>query len=388
MFQLCKYMAQTKGDVVSVTDESISQAKAFTELGLGLTVCMTGGAGLAGLLQSGAHKRVEKPNLVILSGLDRTIETGDAKPFYNQPTRLIGGAPQVNRMQARGFSFQPTRLVGGGGMGRLGGAPQADRMHARSFSFFAKHANPNIGARAVTKSGAQSPTTWSVKGIEYRQLEKNYPFEELFEFNKLHGSTPHNFIPDGPVHAHLSQLATGATTVWGAFDGKTLVGFLSAASSGGYWLETGPGEKATSFVNEFVVDASQRGKAIGKTLTKMSVDPQLGIFGVDANVKEMYTTVHSDNHASRAAFMQSGYAETLTYLNYAWNTLLPTKHAHTHTHTTRLTNPHINDTSAPHRYTDKARDRNTTVMKKACLATEVRSPTTFTLVILCFCELQ
>jgi GNAT superfamily N-acetyltransferase len=190
-----------------------------------------------------------------------------------------------------------------------------DRMQARAFSFFAKHANPNIGARSADAKG-EPARTWSVKGIEYRRLEQDYPWEELFEFNKLHGSTPHNFIPDAPVRAHLSQLATGATTVWGAFDGAgpkpALVGFLSAASSGGYWLETGPGEKATSFVNEFVVDASQRGKGIGRNLTKLSVDPTLGIFGINANIKEMYTTVHADNHASRAAFMQSGYAETLT----------------------------------------------------------------------------
>jgi hypothetical protein len=83
-------MAQTKGGVVSVTDESITQAKAFTELGLGLTVCMTGCSGLAGMLQTAEHKIVGKPNLIILSGLDRTVSASDARPIYAQPTRLVG----------------------------------------------------------------------------------------------------------------------------------------------------------------------------------------------------------------------------------------------------------------------------------------------------------
>jgi anhydro-N-acetylmuramic acid kinase len=206
------------------------------------------------------------------------------------------------------------------------------RLHARSY--FSHAPNPNIGQRVVKPPSTAK--SWNIKGIEYRQLEKDFSSDELFDFNKKHGSTPHNFIPDGPVRDHLAKIATGETTVWGAFDGKQLVGFLSAASNGGYWLNTGAGENATSFVNEFVVDASQRGKGIGKNLTKMSVDANVGIFGVNPAVKEMYTTVHADNVGSRTAFLASGYEETITYA-------------------------------------DKARDRNTTVMKKACLMTSVHA---------------
>lgn len=199
--------------------------------------------------------------------------------------------------------------------------------------YFSHAPNPNIGQRVVKPPNTAK--AWSIKGIEYRQLEKDFPSSELFDFNKTHGSTPHNFIPDAPVREHLSKLATGETTVWGAFNDKQLVGFLSAESNGGYWINTGPGEKATSFVNEFVVDPSQRGKGIGKNLTKMSVDPSVGIFGIKPEVKEMYTTVHADNIGSRTAFLYSGYEEMMTY-------------------------------------DDKARDRNTTVMKKASLMADVQ----------------
>ena len=103
--------------------------------------------------------------------------------------------------------------------------------------------------------------TWSRNGISYRQLESSFDSDVLFEFNKKHGSTPHNFIPDEPVKKHFSKLATGETTVWGAFsESGELVGFISGETGGGYWLETGDGSASTCFINEFVVSPEHRGK--------------------------------------------------------------------------------------------------------------------------------
>ena len=151
-------------------------------------------------------------------------------------------------------------------------------------------------------------------GIHYRQLERSYDPAALYDFNVTHGSTPHNFIPEAPVRAHLSKLTTGETVAWGAFDGDgELVGMLTAEVGGGYWLQTGPGASATCFVNEFVVVPSHRGKGIGVSLTALSVHPTLGIFGLHPAVQEMYTTVHADNVASRTAFIKGGYTEVLTY---------------------------------------------------------------------------
>lgn len=150
-------------------------------------------------------------------------------------------------------------------------------------------------------------------GIEYRQLEPTFDADALFDFNVTHGSTPHNFIPEEPVRAHLSRLATGETAVWGAFEAGRLVGMLTAEIGGGYWLQTGAGPEATCFVNEFVVDSAYRGRRIGVNLTSLSVHPTLGIFGIRPEVKEMYTTVHVDNVTSRTAFIKGGYHEVLTY---------------------------------------------------------------------------
>eukprot|EP00519_Triparma_laevis_P013394 CAMPEP_0182490054 /NCGR_PEP_ID=MMETSP1321-20130603/34_1 /TAXON_ID=91990 /ORGANISM="Bolidomonas sp., Strain RCC1657" /LENGTH=1079 /DNA_ID=CAMNT_0024692183 /DNA_START=288 /DNA_END=3527 /DNA_ORIENTATION=+ len=156
--------------------------------------------------------------------------------------------------------------------------------------------------------------TWSRNGISYRQLESSFDPDVLFEFNKKHGSTPHNFIPDEPVKKHFSKLATGETTVWGAFsESDELVGFISGETGGGYWLETGDGSASTCFINEFVVSPEHRGKRIGVNLTSMSVDPKAGIFAVDENIKEMYTTVHVGNVTSRTAFVKGGYREVMTY---------------------------------------------------------------------------
>merc|ERR1719424_575374 len=97
-------------------------------------------------------------------------------------------------------------------------------------------------------------------GIQYRQIPKDYDPNKLYDFNVTHGSTPHNFIPEEPVRAHLSKLATGETVVWGAFDGDELVGMITGELGGGYWLQTAAGPDATCFINEFVVNPSHRGK--------------------------------------------------------------------------------------------------------------------------------
>jgi len=160
----------------------------------------------------------------------------------------------------------------------------------------------------------QSGSSWNFKDIEYRQVESTYDPETLFQFNKTYGSTPHNFIPEGPVREHLGKIATGETVVWGAFANGEMVGFISGEVGGGYWLQTGAGQDATCFINEFVVNPTHRGKSIGKYLTKITVDAKLGIFGINPQIKEMYTTFHIDNMGSRTAFIKGGgYEEVMTY---------------------------------------------------------------------------
>jgi hypothetical protein len=51
-------------------------------------------------------------------------------------------------------------------------------------------------------------------------------------------------------------------------------------------------------------------------LTGVSVDPELGITRVlekKVKCREMYTTFHQDNIASRTSFLRGGYEEVVTY---------------------------------------------------------------------------
>merc|ERR1711934_226973 len=145
--------------------------------------------------------------------------------------------------------------------------------------------------------------------IEFKQLV-GYSVDELFSFNKKFGSTPHNFIPDGPVREHL---ASPNTIVWGGVKDGKLIGFITAERGSEYWMATGPGDKKTAFIHEFVVDPSIRGQGLGTKLCALSIDATQGIFGIDPNVEEMYTTVHADNIGSRTAFIKAGYVEVMTY---------------------------------------------------------------------------
>ena len=77
---LCDGMLQTGGTSHAVDDDIICQAKAFATGSFNVPVCHTGSAGLAGLVQSkglnfesGVNADpTAPPDLIILSGLDRT----------------------------------------------------------------------------------------------------------------------------------------------------------------------------------------------------------------------------------------------------------------------------------------------------------------------------
>jgi threonine synthase len=76
---LCDGMLSSGGGSHIVDDAGIIEAKGIAE-GWGVPVCHTGAAGLAGLIQSRRAGKMEgeKPSVVILSGLDRTMSKEDA----------------------------------------------------------------------------------------------------------------------------------------------------------------------------------------------------------------------------------------------------------------------------------------------------------------------
>ena len=67
---LCKAMVGTEGRAHVVSDDFIEQARTLAYNDLGVNVCHTGAAGLAGLLSRDLAGQTA-PNLVVLSGLDR-----------------------------------------------------------------------------------------------------------------------------------------------------------------------------------------------------------------------------------------------------------------------------------------------------------------------------
>ena len=183
-----------------------------------------------------------------------------------------------------------------------------------------KDAAPGPSPSIVVLSGKQRDATsgiataWLRQGIRFRRVENTYDPKALFAFNKEHGTTKYNFIPDGPVQDHFSRLATGKTLVWGAFtEASELVGLISSEVGGGYWLSEIASKDASWFISEFVVSKQFQGRGIGTSLVSLLVDPICGLFSVHREVKEVYTTVHAENAASRHAFLKAGFHEVVSY---------------------------------------------------------------------------
>ena len=51
----------------------------------------------------------------------------------------------------------------------------------------------------------------TLNGITYRVLDSTFDPEVLFAFNKQHGSSPLNFIPDEPVKVMITRTHTNFT---------------------------------------------------------------------------------------------------------------------------------------------------------------------------------
>ena len=60
-----------------------------------------------------------------------------------------------------------------------------------------------------------------------------------------------------------------------------------------------------------------RGQGLGASLAALSLHPEHGIPAADPGIKEVWTTCHADNLASRTAFIKGGYSEVLTYKDSA-----------------------------------------------------------------------
>lgn len=134
--ELARGMEKSGGEALVVNEEAIAKANAYAKAQLKVDSCITGSVGLSGLMTRGAtHSSKLKPSIVVLSGIDRT------------------------RTSSSGSSSQ----------------------------------------RAFSTSAAPATPVWERNGITYRVLERDFDPDVLFDFNKEHGTSPLNFIPDEPV---------------------------------------------------------------------------------------------------------------------------------------------------------------------------------------------
>ena len=150
---------------------------------------------------------------------------------------------------------------------------------------------------------------FGVVRVDVRRLSHDFDVERLFEFLMRHGKTEHNWVPAEPVREHLNGLAAGLISVWAAFDGDEILGYITAKPGGQYEIQTRAGE-TTEEIGEFVVDAGRRGLGIGRKLARAAVR---GVFSTRRPVDDLFVMVHADNIGSIRCFRAAGFTERLTY---------------------------------------------------------------------------
>ena len=60
--------------------------------------------------------------------------------------------------------------------------------------------------KPLVVEGVEIAKYWTDKGVYFASLPRTFSAETLFKFNKTHGSSPLNYIPDGPVREHFDQV--------------------------------------------------------------------------------------------------------------------------------------------------------------------------------------
>ena len=90
--------------------------------------------------------------------------------------------------------------------------------------------------------------------------------------------------------AHFKKLEQGSISVWAAYDGKTLVGLVSAEATSEYRTRNGTGRPWA--IGHLVVRASHRRKGVGGALVRLAA--ALLLAG-NQQCAEVYAAVHADD---------------------------------------------------------------------------------------------
>ena len=146
------------------------------------------------------------------------------------------------------------------------------------------------------------------EGITYRQLPAWHD-GSLYEFRREHGKSQYNVVSD--AKAHFKKLEQGSINVWAAFDGKRLVGLVSAEATSEYRTRNGKGRPWA--ICHLVVRASHRQKGVGGALARLAA--ALLLAG-NQQCAEVYAAVHADDDIAIAMFARAGFEELVTHADF------------------------------------------------------------------------
>jgi GNAT superfamily N-acetyltransferase len=148
--------------------------------------------------------------------------------------------------------------------------------------------------------------SYTREGITYKQLPAWHDANTLYAFRREHGKSQYNTVSD--ARAHFKKLEQGSINVWAAYDGKTLVGLVSAEATSEYRTRNGKGRPWA--IGHLVVRASHRRKGVGSALVRLAA--ALLLAG-NQNCAEVYASVNADDDAAIATFARAGFDELVTH---------------------------------------------------------------------------
>ena len=151
--------------------------------------------------------------------------------------------------------------------------------------------------------------SYTREGITYRQLPAWHDANALYEFRREHGKSQYNVVSD--AKAHFKKLEAGSISVWAAFDGKRLVGLVSAEATSEYRTRNGKGRPWA--IGHLVVRASHRRKGVGGAICRLAAAL---ILAGNQQCAELYAAVHADDEVAIATFARAGFEELVTHADY------------------------------------------------------------------------
>ena len=167
-------------------------------------------------------------------------------------------------------------------------------------------ATPEARSDATHRATPVKQPSYTREGITYKQLPAWHDANTLYAFRREHGKSRYNVASD--ALSHFKKLEQGSINVWAAFDGKSMVGLVSAEITSEYRTRNGKGRPWA--IGHLVVRASHRRKGVGSALVRLAA--ALLLAG-NQQCAEIYAAVHADDETAIATFVRAGFDELVTH---------------------------------------------------------------------------